>query len=146
MRSIGKVRVRKRRLAVALAVGALAVAAPVSGASAATTPFNFLGRSFTTPIVFPYTAAGFAGNTGLSGGTVFNQGPQTGVTTTGCGEYRPSLLGGTGGAQQTNCYTVLAFNGPSIGQINSQIGPTIIGGTVLGPVIVSAGNVVNAIP
>jgi hypothetical protein len=145
MRSIGKVRVRKRRLAVALAVGALAVAAPVSGASAAITPFKFLGRSF-TPIVFPYTAAGFAGDTGLAGGTVFNQGPQTGVTTTGCGEYRPSLLGGTGGAQQTACYNALAFNGPSIGQINNQIGPTIIGSTVLGPVIVSAGNVVTAIP
>jgi hypothetical protein len=144
MRSILKRRARTRRLAVLLAVGALAVAAPVSGAGAAVSPFSFFGGAG-----FPAYTSGFAGpTTGLIGpaGGAFNLGV-AGTTNTGCGQSRPSVFGGTGSSEQISCGSVLSFIGPSIGAINSQVGPTIIGSTVLGPVTVSAGNtIVNAIP
>ena len=51
---------------------------------------------------------------------------------------------GTTSAQA--CFAGLSFIGPAIGQINNQIGPTIIGSTILAPVTVSAGPVVNTLP
>jgi hypothetical protein len=145
MKSILNRHIRTRRLAVLLAVGALAVAAPVSGASAAVSPFSFFGGTG-----FPAAyASGLVGPTsGLVGptGGAFNLGV-AGTTNTGCGQSRPSVFGGTGSSEQISCGSVLSFIGPSIGAINSQIGPTIIGSVVLAPVTVSAGNtIVTSIP
>jgi hypothetical protein len=103
--------IRGRLVAVAATAGALAVAAPVSGASAQITPFGFpagLGSSqgcADVPIV------GTAGQVGAPGGATLQQA----------------------------CGAVLAFNGPAIGNISSVIGPTIIGGPVLAPVTASTG-------
>ena len=106
---------RRRLVAVAATTGALAVAAPVSGASAQITPIGLptaggmgLGPSqgcADVPIV------GSAGQIGASGGATLQQA----------------------------CGAVLAFNGPSIGNVSSVIGPTVIGGTVLAPVTASTG-------
>ena len=107
--------IRGRLVAVAATAGALAVAAPVSAASAQITPIGFptggglgLGPSqgcANVPIV------GSAGQIGASGGATLQQA----------------------------CGAVLAFNGPSIGNVSSVIGPTIIGGPVLAPVTASTG-------
>jgi hypothetical protein len=56
------------------------------------------------------------------------------------------VIGSTGGTQTQACFSLLTFIGPSIGQINSQVGPTIIGSTILGSVTVSAGSVLNTVP
>jgi hypothetical protein len=107
--------IRRRLVAVAATAGALAVAAPLSDASAQITPIGFptgggmgLGPSqgcAYVPIV------GSAGQVGAPGGAAIQQ---------ACGD-------------------VLAFNGPSIGNVSSVIGPTIIGGPVLAPVTASTG-------
>jgi hypothetical protein len=127
-------------------LGALALAAPISGASAATTPFAFSGGAagrFAFP--FPRTAFPIA-QQGSVGGTVFSQ-PFNGTTAvSGCGSNRPDIIGAAGGVTQQTCFNVLAFVGPSIGLVNSQVGPTIIGSTILAPVTVSAGPVVNTVP
>jgi hypothetical protein len=44
-----------------------------------------------------------------------------------------------GATLQQACGAVLAFNGPTIGNVSSVIGPTIIGGPVLAPVTASTG-------
>jgi hypothetical protein len=133
MTSTHKHRVRKRLCAVALAIGALTFAAPVAGASAAITPFSFFG-----------SLAPFAGF--VPSGTSLVGAPQTGVGISGCGENRPSVIGGSGTASAVSCFSVLSFIGPAIGQINSQVGPTIIGSTILAPITLSAGPVVNTVP
>jgi hypothetical protein len=96
--------IRPRLVAIAATAGALAVAAPVSAASAQI-----------TPIGFPT-----AGGIGL--------GPSQ-----GCADVpivgSAGQIGATGGATlQQACGAVLAFNGPSIGNVSSVIGPTIVGG------------------
>ena len=104
MRSKGTRSIRRRLVTVAATAGALAVAAPVSAASAQ----MGLGPSqgcANVPIV------GSAGQLGASGGATLQQA----------------------------CGAVLAFNGPSIGNVSSVIGPTIIGGPVLAPVTASTG-------
>jgi hypothetical protein len=140
MRSIWK-RVRGRRAALVLAVAAMSVAGPVSGASAAVSPFGFFGGAGVPAATFAWGAFG----PGTSAGA-FNGGPQNGVSNSGCGQNRPAVVGGTGSTEQIACGTVLAFIGPAIGQISSVVGPTIIGSTVMGPVIVSSGAVVNTVP
>jgi hypothetical protein len=105
----------QRLIAVAATAGALAVAAPVSAATAQITQLGFpigggmgLGPSqgcANVPVV------GSAGQLGASGGSTLQQA----------------------------CGAVLAFNGPSIGNISSVIGPTIIGSVVLAPVTASTG-------
>ena len=106
---------RRRLVAAVATAGALAVAAPVSAASAQITRVGLptaggmgLGPSqgcADVPIV------GSAGQIGASGGATLQQA----------------------------CGAVLAFNGPSIGNVSSVIGPTVIGGTVLAPVTASTG-------
>jgi hypothetical protein len=104
--------IRGRLVAVAATAGALAVAAPVSAASA--------------QIGFP-TDGGI--DTGFSQGCAHV--PIVGIA---------GQIGGTGGATlQQACGAVLVFNGPSIGNVSSVIGPTIIGGPVLAPVTASTG-------
>ena len=115
MRSRGIRSIGQRLVAVAATAGALAVAAPVSAASAQIPPIGVptggfgLGPSSqgcaNVPIV------GTAGQIGAAGGST----------------------------QQQACGAVLAFLGPSIGNLSSVTGPTIIGGTVLAPVTASTG-------
>jgi hypothetical protein len=128
-------------------VGALALAVPISGASAATNPFSFWSNT-AAPFAYPsvFAAAFPIAQQGSVGGAVLSQ-PIAGTTTvTGCGESRQELLGSGSSLSNTSCYSLLSFIGPSIGQINSQVGPTIIGSVILAPVTVSAGPVVNTVP
>jgi hypothetical protein len=110
MRSISQ-----RLVAVAATAGALALAAPVSAASAQI-----------TPIGFPT-----GGGTGL--------GPSQGCANVPIVGSAGQIGSGGGATLQQACGAVLAFNGPSIGNISSVIGPTIIGSPVLAPVTASTG-------
>jgi hypothetical protein len=113
---------RRRHLAVVLAAGAVALAAPVSGASAQ------------VPIGFPIPGTGVSAIGG-------NQ-----IGTAGCvGTNRPSFGGNNGSTNAQACLALLAFNGPQIGQISSVIGPTIIGSPA-SAVNVSAGPITNVVP
>jgi hypothetical protein len=114
--------VRSRLVAVAVATGAVALAAPVPGASAST-------RFFPGTFGFPAAVADF---TAIGG----NQ-----IGTAGCvGTNRPSFGGNAGSTSAQSCGTLLSFSGPQIGQIASVIGPTVIGSPA-SQVIVSAGPV-----
>ena len=107
--------IRRRLVAVAATASALAVVAPVSAASAQITPIGLPA----------------AGGMGL--------GPSPGCTNVPI-VGSAGQLGASGGATlQQACGAVLAFNGPSIGNVSSVIGPTIIGGPVLAPVTASTG-------
>jgi hypothetical protein len=112
----------RRLLALSTAIAALALAAPVSGASAA------------VPVGFPGAGTGFTPGSVAQGGQA--DGPS------GCtGSNAPSGVGDAGATSNQVCGAVLAYVGPSIGQVSSAIGPTIIGSTVLAPVTVSSGPV-----
>jgi hypothetical protein len=90
----------RRRLAVVVATGALALAAPTSGASAQILPFP------------PSADSAVGGNQ---------------IGTAGCvGTNRPSVGGNTGSTSAQSCGAVLSFTGPQIGQIASVVGPTVI--------------------
>jgi hypothetical protein len=100
---------------------ALAVAAPVSGARAADLPI------------------------GLPGGVA--QGGQANAPAGCTGANAPSGVGDAGATENQICGAALVFVGPSIGQVSSVMGPTIIGSTVLAPVTVSSGPVaVSSVP
>jgi hypothetical protein len=122
--------IRRRLLTTLIATGLVAVAAPVAGASAATLP-AFPGLSGYT---FPTSFGSLPSlNTTAIGG---NQ-----IGTAGCvGTNRPSLGGNNGSTANQSCGAVLSFMGPSIGQIASVIGPTIIGSPNVS-VKVSAGSI-----
>ena len=107
--------IRQRLVAVAATAGVLTIAAPMSAASAQITPAGF-------PT---------GGGTGLGPSQGCANVPIVGTA---------GQLGASGGATlQQACGAVLAFNGPSIGNVSSVIGPTIIGATVLAPVTASTG-------
>jgi hypothetical protein len=104
-----------------VATGAVAFAAPVSGASAQVPVWGL-------PL----------------GGAAAVGGNQIGAA--GCvGTNRPSFGGNNGSTSAQTCGTLLSFTGPQIGQISSVIGPTSIGspGSV---VTVSAGPITTVIP
>jgi hypothetical protein len=107
----------RRLLALPAATVALAVAAPVSSAMAAVVP-----------------------------GGVAQGGQANGPS--GCVDANaPSGVGDAGATVNQICGVALAFVGPSIGQVATAIGPTIIGSTVLAPVTVSSGAVaVSSLP
>jgi hypothetical protein len=111
---------RTRLLAVAVATGVAALAAPVSGASAAVLPT--LGLPFPALSALPALPAfpvGGAAAVGVGG----NQ-----IGTAGCvGTNRPSVGGNNGSTSAQSCGAVLSFQGAQIGQISAVIGPTIIG-------------------
>jgi hypothetical protein len=107
--------IRHRLVAVAATAGALAVAAPACAASAQITPIGF--------------PAG--GGMGL--------GPSQGCANVPVVGSAGQIGAAGGSSQQQACGDVLAFNGPSIGNVSSVIGPTIIGATVLAPVTASTG-------
>lgn len=113
--------IRRRLPAMVVATGALALAGPVSGASAQ------------VPVL------------GLpAGGASAIGGNQIGAA--GCvGTNRPSFGGNNGSTSAITCGTPLAFTGPQIGQISSVIGPTIIGSPA-SVVTVSAGPITPVIP
>jgi hypothetical protein len=124
---------RKRLLALSTVMVALAVAAPVSGASAAGLPVGFPGADTGfTPVGLP--------------GSVL-QGGQANAPSGCVGSNAPSGVGDAGATSNQLCGVTLAFIGPSVGQVSSVVGPTIIGSTVLAPVTVSSGPVaVDSVP
>jgi hypothetical protein len=116
----------RRLLALAVATGAVALAAPVSGAGAQL-PFGF----GLTPLGASAIGTAIGGNQ---------------IGTAGCvGTNRPSLGGNNGSTSSQSCGTLLSFSGPQIGQISSVIGPTIIG-SPLSQVNVSAGPISQIVP
>jgi hypothetical protein len=122
----------RRLLALSAAMVALASAAPVSGASAA------------MPVGFPGAGDGFT-PIDLPGGVA--QGGQANAPSGCVGSNAPSGVGDAGATSNQLCGVSLAFIGPSIGQVSTAIGPTIIGSTVLAPVTVSSGPVaVSSLP
>jgi hypothetical protein len=107
----------RRLLALSAATAALAVAAPVSGASAAIVP----------------------------GGVA--QGGQANAPSGCLGSNAPSGVGDAGATVNQICGAGLVFVGPSIGQVATAIGPTIIGSTVAAPITVTPGPVaVSSLP
>jgi uncharacterized membrane protein len=111
----------KQQLALPAAMAALAVAGPVSAARAAFTPTD-----------------------GLDG---VAQGGQADASSGCVGSNAPSGVGDAGATVDQICGAVLVFVGPSIGQVSSEMGPTIIGSTVLAPITVSSGPVaVSSVP
>jgi hypothetical protein len=102
-------------------MAALAVAAPVPGAKAAFAPI------------------------GVSDGIA--QGGQANAPSGCVGSNAPSGIGDAGATVNQICGATLVFVGPSIGQVSSAMGPTIIGSTVLAPVTVTSGPVaVSSLP
>ena len=111
----------RRFCVLAAATGVLVAAVPVASASA---------------FVFP--TFGLPGAAAIGG----NQ-----IGTAGCvGTNRPSFGGNAGSTSNQTCGALLSFNGPSIGQVAAVIGPTIIGATVLAPVVATAGSPVVSGP
>jgi hypothetical protein len=112
---------RRLLLALSAAMAALAVAGPVSGASAAFVPI------------------------GLPGGVA--QGGQADAPS-GCVDANaPSGVGDAGATVNQICGVALVFVGPSAGQLATVMGPTIIGSTVVAPITVSAAPVaVSSLP
>jgi hypothetical protein len=115
--------IRRRLLALVIAIGAAAVVTPVSGASAQVAPIGYPGP--------PVGGVAIGGNEIGSAGCV--------------GTTRPSLGGNNGSTSAQTCGAALAFTGPQIGQISSVIGPTIIG-SPLTQVNVSAGSITGVGP
>jgi hypothetical protein len=110
-------------------MGVLAVAGPISGAGAAIWP-----TAATWPTGFQFASSNIPAPT------------QAGVSTSGCSTNSTSVGGATAGSTATTCGALLSFVGPAVGQVSSVMGPTIIGSTVLAPVSVSSGAVVNTGP
>jgi hypothetical protein len=111
----------RRLLALSAAMAALAVAAPVSSARAAFPPI------------------------GVPGGV--GQGGQANAPALCVGANAPSGVGDAGATVNQICGAGLVFVGPSIGQVATAIGPTIIGSTIAAPITVSPGPVaVNSVP
>jgi hypothetical protein len=103
---------RRRLAALAATVAALALAGPVSATSADVVPPG-----------------------GVAQGGQAN-GPS------GCMDANaPSGVGDAGATVNQICGVDLVFVGPSIGQLASTVGPTVIGSTILAPVTVAAGPV-----
>lgn len=112
----------RKRLAVVLGVmGVLAIGGPVASASAATTASVPMSTA-----VVPQGLSAFDGAPLDPGG---------------CADVSPSQ-GTTGGTQNQICQgSGLAFVGPSVGQVATVIGPTVIGPANIGNLIASAGSV-----
>jgi hypothetical protein len=118
--------IRRRLMAVVVATGAVALVAPVSGASA-----QFPG------LPIPATG-GFGIGTSAIGG---NQ-----IGTAGClGTTRPSFGGNNGSTSGHTCGALVSFIGPQIGQISSVTGPAITASPFT-DVTVSAGPITQVGP
>jgi ABC-type transport system substrate-binding protein len=130
----------RRATVAALAVGtALAVGAPAAGASTVS-PAPLPAPAGSAPAAWtPAALASLGGapqNIGPAGGnSALSQGP--------CGTPTGAEgMGGTAGTENKACILQggLSFIGPSIGQVASVVGPTIIGPAFVRTSIVSAGN------
>jgi hypothetical protein len=123
----------KRLFCVAVATGAVAVAAPL--ASAASQTFTF--PAWPTAGGFPaWPTVGGIGAIGVGG----NQ-----IGSAGCvGTNRPSVGGNNGSTSAQTCGALLSFVGPQIGQIASVIGPTVIGSP--GAVIMVSAGPITVLP
>ncbi|HWE12529.1 MAG TPA: hypothetical protein VG365_03405 [Solirubrobacteraceae bacterium] len=128
--------IRRHLLAVVVTIGAFTAAVPVSSADALTWPSGF-STAFPAGLT---GAAAFAGVVSIPVSTP-TVGGQAGSF--GCAANTPSGNGPAGGTTNQACGSVLSFIGPSVGQIATVVGPTIIGATVLAPITVSAGPVSN---
>jgi hypothetical protein len=119
--------IRRRLVAVAVATGTVALAAPVSGATA---QIPLVGLPL-PPVGLPIAGPAVGGNQ---------------IGTAGCvGTNRPSVGGNAGSTSAQTCGTILSFTGPQIGQISSVVGPTVIG-SPLSQVNVSAGPITQVLP
>ena len=109
-----------RAIAAALAASAVfAVSAPAGSARADGFPS------------FPFPGVPGLGGPSLAAGGGELAGP--------CATTSQEGQGPTGGTASQVCGSTLTFIGPSIGQIASVIGPTIIGPAAIGNVVVSGG-------
>jgi hypothetical protein len=109
-----------RRGAVTVALAALAIGAPAAGANA-----QVLTPAVQAPV-----------NGSASAGSCTRDRIDNGAFGVG-----GDLQGRTGGTEDVQCQGAgLQFIGPSIGQVASVMGPTIIGSTVFAPVQTSAGS------
>jgi hypothetical protein len=106
---------------------AVALAAPVAGASAAVLPTLPAGPLPALPAgPLPVLPGGGIGVSAIGG----NQ-----IGEAGCvGTNRPSFGGNSGSTSAQTCGAVLSFQGPQIGQVASAIGPTIIGSVIQMPI------------
>ena len=104
--------IRRRLLAVAALVAAMAICAPLASAGAAVGPLGFPAGTFAA--AYPAAPAGCVG------------------------PYGPSGVGDAGATESQACGgTVVAFIGPAIGQVASAMGPTVIGSVVNAPITVT---------
>ena len=112
----------RQLVAAAIAVvAALAVAAPVAGASASTTAGPAPARQWADGLPT-------AGTVPLAAGT--------------CGTANAlGLDAGTGGTETKVCALGPVFVAPSVGQIATVIGPTIIGPATIGALATSSGSI-----
>ena len=135
-------------LAVAAMIAAVSVAAPVSTASAASRGRSASrahrvrgARSSTRRVTSASSPAQRSSTLPVNSPTSTNLGGQAGSF--GCGSNAPAEVGPAGGVTNQVCGGGLTFIGPSVGQIATVVGPTIIGSTVVGPVTTTAGPVKN---
>jgi hypothetical protein len=70
------------------------------------------------------------------------------IAPSGCvGSNAPSGVGDAGATDNQVCGAALVFIGPSMGQVATAVGPTIIGSVIAAPITVSPGPVaVGSIP
>jgi hypothetical protein len=122
---------RKPIVAALAAAAALAVGAPSAGARTAPTDH------FSIPAAY----GGFEG-TPLTDVAFPSGGVGTAITPGPCGESRGAEgQASTGGTSNQACLGAgLSFVGPSVGQVASVTGPTIIGPVFIGTSVVSAGS------
>jgi hypothetical protein len=75
------------------------------------------------------------------------QGGQANAPALCTGANAPSGIGDAGATTNQICGANLVFVGPSIGQVATAIGPTIIGSTIAAPITVSPGPVaISSLP
>ena len=118
----------------AAAVAVLATAGPISSAAAQGFPVSGLPTGF-----------GWLAGLGLTSGALGSVNALASPTA-GCSTSSTTLAGPTAGTLATTCDSLLTFVGPAVGQVSNVVGPTIIGSTVLAPVQVTSGSIVNTAP
>lgn len=117
--------IRRRLVAMVVATGAVALAGPVAGASAAILP----------PLGVPVLPV--AGS--MVGGDQ--------IGTAGCvGTNRPSVGGNNGSTSATACGVLFSVQGTHVGQLGTTIGPPTVIDSPASQVLVSAGPITGPTP
>ena len=94
------------------------------------------------PAIALTAAAAIAGPVGSASAQVPGDGVPVGGLPGGCPvTISPSGIGDAGATQNQVCGAALSFIGPSVGQVGTVVGPTIIGSVVNAPVTSSLGAV-----